>query len=324
MTRAEKIRALLDEYARQRVKNEQERLQREREAFARDPQLALLREQSVRTATQAMRAAMDEPDCAKRRRIAEDMLERGLRINAEQRVRLRALGLSEDYLEERYRCPLCRDTGYVGQAPARFCSCFEKRLAAMDQGPLCGQTFENFDPSVVPEEGGQRAQLLEVRDLLREFADCYPNARWSNVVLMGAGGLGKSFLLNCVYARVLERERAAVRVTAFRMFDAMRRRHMNPDDEFDPFAPFLEAPLLLIDDLGTEPLMRNITVEYLFLLFNERMEAGLSTMVTTNLNTRQLGDRYGERVVSRLFDKARALAIRLEGKDLRLYAKREG
>ena len=72
-------------------------------------------------------------------------------------------------------------------------------------------------------------------------------------------------------------------------------------------------------DLGTEPMMRNITVEYLFLLLNERMEAGLSTMVTTNLTPAQIQERYGERVCSRLFDRLSALTIKLEGKDLRLH-----
>ena len=85
------------------------------------------------------------------------------------------------------------------------------------------------------------------------------------------------------------------------------------------FAALLETPFLLVDDLGTEPMMRNITVEYLFLLINERMEAGLSTMATTNLTPAQIQERYGERVCSRLFDRASALTIKLEGKDLRLH-----
>ena len=133
------------------------------------------------------------------------------------------------------------------------------------------------------------------------------------------GGLGKSFLLNCVYERVSSRGLPALRTTAYRMFDAMRKRHMGDDGGADAFAALLEVPLLLVDDLGTEPLMRNITVEYLFLLLNERMEAGLSTMVTTNLTPAQIQERYGERVCSRLFDRLSALTIKLEGKDLRLH-----
>ena len=320
MTRAERVRALLDEYARQRYENEREQRQREREAFSRDPELEKLRARSIELAAGSLRAAMGEPDADKRRAIAEEMRRKGTLINAETRRRLRALGLSEDYLEEHYRCPVCRDTGYVGDAPARFCACFERRLAMEEQaGAQAMQTFETFNAAFVPEENGQRARLLEAKGLLEDFADRYPRARWRNIVLSGAGGLGKSFLLNCVYERVSSRGLPALRTTAYRMFDAMRKRHMGDDGGADAFAALLEVPLLLVDDLGTEPMMRNITVEYLFLLLNERMEAGLSTMVTTNLNPAQILERYGERVCSRLFDRSSALTIKLEGKDLRLH-----
>ena len=320
MTRAERVRALLDEYARQRYENEREQRQREREAFSRDPELEKLRARSIELAAGSLRAAMGEPDADKRRAIAEEMRRKGTLLNAETRRRLRALGLPEDYLEEHYRCPICRDTGYVGDAPARFCACFERRLAMEEQaGAQAMQTFETFNAAFVPEESGQRARLLEAKGLLEDFADRYPRARWRNIVLSGAGGLGKSFLLNCVYERVSSRGLPALRTTAYRMFDAMRKRHMGDDGGADAFAALLEVPLLLVDDLGTEPLMRNITVEYLFLLLNERMEAGLSTMVTTNLTPAQIQERYGERVCSRLFDRLSALAIKLEGKDLRQH-----
>ncbi|NLD59345.1 MAG: ATP-binding protein [Clostridiales bacterium] len=323
MTRAERVRSLLDEYIQQQRENAAALREREREAYARDPALETLRGQTVSVALDAMRDALQEPSEDKRRGIAEKMRARGLFINGEVRRRLRALGLPEDYLEEQYRCPLCRDTGYVGDAPARFCECFERRLAAKASAGVAveGQTFDRFNPFLAPEENGQREKLMLVKNLLEEFADRYPDAQWQSIVLMGAGGLGKSFLLNCVHDRVARRGFAAQRATAFRMFEAMRARHMGQEDGEDGFCALLTAPLLLIDDLGTEPVMRNITVEYLFMLLNERIEAGLSTMVTTNLAPPQLLERYGERVVSRLFDRARGLTVRLEGRDLRLYGR---
>ena len=78
----------------------------------------------------------------------------------------------------------------------------------------------------------------------------------------------------------------------------------------------LTCPLLLIDDLGTEPVLRNITVEYLFLLLNER--EGMATVTATNLTPAQLMNRYGERVCSRLLDKRQSEVILLKGQDLRL------
>ena len=41
-------------------------------------------------------------------------------------------------------------------------------------------------------------------------------------------------------------------------------RDRGEDAAGEGFRSLLDAPLLLIDDLGTEPMMRNITVEYLF------------------------------------------------------------
>ena len=41
----------------------------------------------------------------------------------------------------------------------------------------------------------------------------------------------------------------------------------------------IDAPLLLIDDLGSEPMMRNITVEYLFTLLNERIANKRHTVI---------------------------------------------
>ena len=62
MTRAERVRALLDEYARQRYENEREQRAREREAFSRDPGLEELRARSIALAADSLRAAMREPD----------------------------------------------------------------------------------------------------------------------------------------------------------------------------------------------------------------------------------------------------------------------
>ena len=63
--------------------------------------------------------------------------------------------------------------------------------------------------------------------------------------------------------------------------------------------------------------MRNITVEYLFTLLNERAAARRHTVICTNLNPAELRERYGERVGSRLLDQTLCAAVQLKGKDLR-------
>ena len=92
--------------------------------------------------------------------------------------------VSYTHLDVYKRQPVCRDTGYVGDAPARFCACFERRLAMGEQGGQGAQTFETFNAAFAPEEGGQRSRLVEVKNELENFADRYPDTRWHNIMLM--------------------------------------------------------------------------------------------------------------------------------------------
>lgn len=322
MTKADCIRELLEEYKAQRSRDSMELEARIAEAGRLDPQIAALREQNRELAFDTMRRIMSMSDAEKCREAAEQMKQRGLFNNAEIRRRLAAAGLPENYLEMQYRCPVCRDTAYVGDAPSRFCDCFENRLRRMqyENGTMSGtdeQCFARFDLSRFPEENGQRSQMASVRAFCENYADSYPETRFANLLLTGSGGLGKTFLLNCIYERVASRGYAAIRVTAFRMFEAMRRQHMGGDGEMD-FDQLLSVPLLLIDDLGSEPMMRNITIEYLFTLLNERMAMRRHTVIATNLSPMQLKETYGERVTSRLLDRSRCAAMMLTGKDLRL------
>ena len=322
MTREQHIHALLEEYARQRSANEEAQARRYAEACAKAPQIARLREESASLALGAMRAILENRTSEERFAIAENMKRRGRAINAEIRSLLKSIGMAENALDMQYRCPVCRDTGYVGEAPARFCECFEARLKLRqyEDGTMAGideQNFDRFDASVVPEADGQRRQLLQYRRLCEDYADEFPNTRFRNILMTGAGGLGKTFLLNCIYERVTARGFSAVRITAFRLFEAMRQQHIGNDPRFDGFTQLVEVPLLLIDDLGSEPMMRNITVEYLFTLLNERMANKRHTVVATNLTPMQIQERYGERVASRLLDKTAGATVLFRGKDLR-------
>lgn len=322
MTRSEHVRALLAEYAAQQATNEREQQVRLAEAVARRPEIAELRARSTELAFGAMRSILEQSTPERRQAVARDMKEKGRAINARIRQLLTEAGMRPDDLELRYRCPLCRDTGYVGEAPARFCDCFEQRLRLRmyEDGSMAGvdeQNFDRFDLSLIPEEGGQRDQLEKARIVCQRYADRFPDTDFRNLLLTGEGGLGKTFLLNCVFERVTSRGFSAVRVTAFRMFEAMRRQHVGNDEKYDGFSALIETPLLLIDDLGAEPMMRNITIEYLFTLLNERIAAGRHTVIATNLTPAQLKERYGERVASRLLDRRLCGAVQLKGKDLR-------
>ena len=96
------------------------------------------------------------------------------------------------------------------------------------------------------------------------------------------------------------------------------------DNDGARLRPLMEAELLLIDDLGTEPLMNNVTVTQLFNLLNERQMSGRHTVLSTNLSMNELQERYTERVTSRLLDKGACLRVGFVGGDVRRERRRKG
>ena len=64
--------------------------------------------------------------------------------------------------------------------------------------------------------------------------------------------------------------------------------------------------------------INNVTNEYLYLVINERMQNHKKTVITTNLDFRQIQEVYGERIFSRLMHKKQSLKINFPGNDLRI------
>lgn len=191
-----------------------------------------------------------------------------------------------------------------------------------DEASIGDETFENFDLNMFSDEidpafgYSQRHAMQSYRTFCETYADQYPNSKKRNIVLTGHSGLGKTFMLNCVAARLLDRGIPVLRITAYKMLDAMRRYHRGQDE--DALDMMMQAEVLIIDDLGTEPMLENITIEYLFNLLNERRVNRLATLIATNLTPRELQSRYTERIFSRMVDKNDTEVLRFVGSDVRL------
>ena len=152
------------------------------------------------------------------------------------------------------------------------------------------------------------------RDDCRAWADSYPKQHTRDILLSGQSGLGKTFLLHAMADRLIERDVNVLIVSAYRMLEILRKSYFDNDEGSSDLT---DAEVLMIDDLGSEPLMQNVTVEQLFNLLNERAVRGLSTVISTNLDLARFRERYTERIASRLSDPQKCMLITLVGKDLR-------
>lgn len=245
--------------------------------------------------------------------------------NAKIKLLLTENGLPPDYLEPVYTCAFCRDTGYVGEHKKELCACVLKRydslLSQSLEMPETGESFETFDPAVfsdTPLNGldfSQREYAQVLRDKCEAYADKLPSVPVPHMLFYGKSGLGKTFLLRSIALRARQRGVPALSVTANTLLNAIRKSYFSHEDE--GLAPFYQTQLLLIDDLGTEPMWENITVEQLFALLDARFSSRKNTVISTNLSLKELQQRYTERIASRLLDTRQCQAVRFLGDDIR-------
>ena len=156
MTREDAIRRLNGEYDQKQVRHLTELRAREADIAAKSPEIWQL--VSARAALPAASLKLAMSDRRNARAIADKMREEGLRLNREIRAKLVDEGYPSDFLSMQYDCPVCRDSGYVGDGvPARACACYEKRLRELMResdgvAAFDTQNFAAFDETRIPDE----------------------------------------------------------------------------------------------------------------------------------------------------------------------------
>ena len=275
------------------------------------PQLHALRETYVQHCRACERAVfaghgLTEATEARKQFIAQ--------MNEQTRTLLRAHGYDPDHLDTGYACERCRDRGYLIVDGAKVpCDCRQAR------GPSTGlqalPSFADFDDTVYPS-AAQRDSARQLQQRLQAYVRNFPHVERPHFMLYGAPGLGKSFLLGCTAQALRARGFSVQYLPAYRLFTLFHEQHMGGRDALGLLSRY---DFLAIDDLGTEPLYRNITIEYLNALLDTRIRLARATAVATNLDSAALTERYGDRITSRLCDKYKSSLYGLRGQDLRRH-----
>jgi DNA replication protein DnaC len=123
-----------------------------------------------------------------------------------------------------------------------------------------------------------------------------------SMLLLGPTGTGKT---HQAYGAIRELAVTGVAArwvvtTTADMYAALRPRH-GIDSEAE-FLRYRDARILLIDDLGAERKPTEFTEEINFRLINWRYEHQLPTLITSNLVPKEISERLGDRVTSRLIE----------------------
>ncbi len=158
---------------------------------------------------------------------------------------------------------------------------------------LADKTFDTFLPEGIGLPPRRKENLRRAFHLAKEYAD--EPAGW--LVLTGGYGSGKTHLAAAVANLQLERGKSVLFVVVPDLLDHLRAtfgpESAVPYDE--RFQALREAPLLILDDLGTES-TTPWAQEKLYQLLNHRHVAQLPTVITTNRPLEKIEARLRSRM----------------------------
>ena len=236
---------------------------------------------------------------------------------------LQKQGLTVSDLFPKYSCHDCEDTGYI---KSKMCHCLKLKINSLIIKESGGEkttlnNFNSFDENITSNEE-HRKMLIRLKLKFQTIAKDYENNHPNFIVLSGKTGVGKTFLSECLASEIIDKGNIVSFISAFGMNNMFASYHTTFDNTKATFLnTLLDPDVLIVDDLGTEPVLRNITKEYLYLILAERSRLNRMTVITTNLEPKELMSRYNERIFSRLFNKRESFVVQIQGQDLRIKIK---
>lgn len=311
----EAYRQIREKYRTKALTAEAVAEKRAAEVYAKSPEFQEIDRELGKTAAEIALATLGAGENWQENLAA--VREKNLALQARRKDLLTALGYPTDYTDPPYECAQCKDTGYVGIG---MCECMRKELvyasfAASGLGDLVRtQTFENFDLGYYMGNSADYVRMKQNLELVRNYAEKFPDG--GNLLFLGGTGLGKTHLSTALARRVMERGYDVSYTSAinlFGAFEAARFGNSAAGGGEEP-ARYGECELLIIDDLGTE-VTNQFTVSCLYMVLNNRLNAGQSTVVSTNLSPKEIKERYVDRVASRLLGEFRP--VQFVGTDVR-------
>lgn len=314
------LQELHAEYEQRQMANQREEAKRRAKAEAACPEIGEVLSARQNLIFGTLRGILEG------RAAAHDIPKQMDVLNRRLSSLLRQHGFDETYLDPVCRCPRCQDTGYVGEPIRERCECFNQAFYARMYQKMglndtdAVQSFATFDLGLFSAEKlpgkdySQRELMNVIRKTCQTYAEQYPAVPVKDMLLMGQSGLGKTFLMHAMAKVLIRRGVNVLMVSAYKLLDIARKAYLSGNSE--AMEPLMDAEVLLIDDMGVEPLMENITIPQWFNLINERQLQGKGTIISTNLMEDELRRRYTERIASRLLSNQCTL-LQFAGDDIR-------
>lgn len=318
------INVLLNEYEKITERNRIDLEKRKAKIYYEYPRLKAIEEEMVKLGLDMAKSFLTEEgdkesQLAYLKKRQRDLIEEKTEILASAKY-------PHDYLELKYDCEKCKDTGYIG---LKKCSCMiQKQIQYNYLQSNLGESKEDFDHfnieyysdepgknNLSPHKNMQQIFLESIK-----FVQNFDNHN-KNMLFMGRPGLGKTFLCRAIAKELLQSGKSVIYQSAPDLMDLVRKYKFSFDNEEESDEALNNintCDLLIIDDLGTE-LSTQFSGLVIYNILNKRLMNGKKMIIATNLDVNEILRDYSERITSRLFGKFSMFEF--FGDDIRLLMK---
>lgn len=233
-------------------------------------------------------------------------------------------GYDMDYLDMKYRCSKCKDTGFIGTVR---CICYKPKLVQVYyenselKDILSTNNFDyfRFDYYSTQKNNGEpmspRKNMEKVVSNVQSYINNFASST-ENFLFFGSSGTGKTFLSNCIAKELLDKGYLVVYRTAEDLIQNLKQVRFNNNEELENL--LINCDLLIVDDLGTEQISEFSKME-LFNIINKKLLKHKKMLLSTNFNLEDLFKIYTERITSRLIGDF--TQCKFYGEDIRLKKK---
>ena len=322
------LNSLLTEYEKIRLNNIYDLEKRKKELYLSNPKLQQIEEKLSTLSINAAKSILQSNS----NNYLSDLKNNIENLKKEKQKIIASLGLPEDYLQLKYECISCKDTGYIFEnGKTSMCSCLKQKIYNIEYNQkntnnIKNNNFDNFNINLFSDEINEkkynskispRENILDIKESAENFINNFENENTKNLIFSGGTGLGKTFLSNCIVNKLLEKGKTVMYQTAPVMLDNLiSDLFAKPENQTKISSNLLSVDLLVIDDLGTET-MNSMKFTELYKIINTRLlNSKTKTIISTNLDLRGLFQTYDERLASRFvgfYD-----IYRFFGEDIRL------
>lgn len=213
-------------------------------------------------------------------------------------------GYPMDYLNLKYHCEKCKDTGFILN---QRCECFYRKLVDLYyenselKEVLQVRNFNNFalnyfDSHKSNNLESPRKNMEKNLSTAMNFIKNFNNSD-ENLLFYGTAGTGKTYLSQCIAKELLDKGVLVVYRTADDLIKDLKEIRFDNNTTLENL--IVNCDLLIIDDLGTEQ-MNDFSRTEFFNLLNRKLLKKKKMLISTNLSLEDLLKNYYDRITSRL------------------------